>query len=500
MPIPLRPRPAPEPGRPFVDREDELKLIEEKIRPSREKGDPLSLAVVCFWGPFGVGKSWLLGELWRRYQNNGPQSSGRFRTVVAKLDLDPPGKPAPFRDAQGKLERTQLVCELWKQLASQRGEQVPALGGVSPEQTARQFIEHVTTWLAHASPVLILDALDSIVHSDEASFFWLEEHLVEPLALTDRVLFVFASRGELRRWKRFQVRRRVDLVPVKAFDKPELAGQEVKAESEMSQALFQHAFGHPLATERLATLLEEKGVNLKGAVAPLSVLEPSLVREALREIAENILSKVPADLKPFAKVTSILRWVNVDPLRHLAQSLNLAEGNRGEAFYQNLIGQFQACDLLYWNINTASYETDRAVRRLLAHSFELENGEQFRKAHLAALEYHRNHLNDYPRYLARYLPEVAFHSSMLRGYEPQLDKVESFSDWWEKFLTAKAPEDPAPWLELARALEPKAEEGKQSQRAGQELTGDLELRAALGNPDYERLLLEAKRRANLMPT
>ena len=477
----LQPLRAPEPGRPFVNRETELQFIEEKLRPGRQ-GEQMSMIVTCFWGAFGIGKSWLLGELERRYRRNGSQVHSSHPTLAARLDLNPLIIPALWQG--GKLDVKQIVQELWKQLALQMRTNAPDLGQASAEEYAEEFVEQVTGWLAYATPILMLDTMDIVVRDDEEAFFWLEEHLVERLALTDQVLFVFASRGELRRWRRFQVRRRVDSYPLIAFD-TDTAGEEVKASTDVSKALHLHAFGHPLATEYLGRMLEERDINLEMAEGKEveAAMEPSLVQAALNEVTKRIFDKVPESLAQLARHASVLRWVNVDPLRHLAEALGLAGPGRGDAYYLDLIGQLQAHHLLYWNVNAASYESDPALRRLLAHSLELDDGKRFQAAHLAAYNYHDKHLERFPQYLARYVPEVIYHRAILARRGPLPQEVSTFQTWWEQFLSEQAPRDSEPWGELVDALEK-----------------DTELREVLPVEDYERLCSEARGRATIAAT
>jgi hypothetical protein len=464
----LLPRPAPEPGRPFVNREIELQFIEEKLRSARQ-GDPMSMAVVCFWGAFGIGKSWLLGELERLYRRNGPQMHGSYSTLAARLDMNPERVPALWQG--NKLAVKQVVRELWKQLARQIGTSVPDLSRLSAEECAREFVEQVTTGLAHAIPILMLDTMDIVVCDDEEAFFWLEEHLIERLALTDRVLFLFAGRGELRRWNRFQVRRRVDSYPLAAFDE-QTSGKEIKANPDASKALYCHTFGHPLATEYLGRMLEEQGINLEkaGASEVEEALERSLVQTALKAVTQHVFDKVPELLAQLAQHASVLRWVNVEPLRYLAETLGLAGSSHGDAYYLDLIGQLQAHHLLYWDVDAANYGFDPALRHLLAHSLELDDAEQFQKVHLTAFEYHRGHLERHPQYLARYVPEAAYHHAIGVRRKPLLHRVPAFQSWWERFLSEQATQDAEPWSELIDALEE-----------------DTELRSVLPAEEYESL-------------
>jgi hypothetical protein len=324
----------------------------------------------------------------------------------------------------------------------------------------------------------MLDTVDDLLRLDEPTFFWFEQHVVERLTITDRVFFIFTSRGELRRWKRFQVRRRIDSHRLTAFD-AETAGKEIKASTAMSEALYRRAFGHPLITDLLGTALEDRGVNLQGLEGVEQLIELPLVQTILGEVIGKILKDMPGQSAELAKPASVLRWVSVEPLRFLAETLGLVERGRGDAYYlDNLIGELQAHHLLYWNGDRNSYEFDRTLRRLLAHFLELDEPALFYDAHRAAFDFHNGHLNEYPQYLDRYVPELAYHRAILGRSERQEQQLPAIQVWWERFLSEQAPPNPEPWAELVQALEQ-----------------DEELKGILPSEDYQRLHSEAQRRA-----
>jgi hypothetical protein len=480
-------RRSPEPGRPFVNREPELALIQDKLGQGFF-GKPMRSVVVCFWGAFGMGKSWLLVELENRYRD-GQQTSASHPTVTARLDLNREDSPAIWeeegeqvgREPVVRLDRVKLVRELWRQLAPQLGGEVPDLGRASADEWARDFVKEATAWAARTvTPLIMLDTVDDLVRLDEQSFFWLEQHLVEPLAMTDRVLFVFASRGELRRWKRFQVRRRVDSHRLIAFDAA-AAGQEVKASRAIGEALCRHTFGHPLATDLLGTALEKRGIALDAVSRSDLSVEPGLMHTILREVVDEVLRDMPGPASGLARYAGVLRWVSVEPLRFFAERLGLVEAGRGDAYYlDDLIGGLQAHHLLYWSIDRNSYEPDPVLRRLLAYSLELDEPARFREAHLAAFDFHRDHLGRYPQYLDRYVTELAYHRAVLTRCEPMEPQPPTVQEWWEQFLSHKASAIPERWAELVKALEQ-----------------DVELEGVLPPEDYACLCTEAQRRAAL---
>jgi hypothetical protein len=466
----LKPREAPQPHRPFVNRERELGIIQRKVDIGI-RGDPMPSVVTCFWGPFGMGKSWLLGEIDRRYRFSGLREVGNRPSITARLDLT--RKIVPIWK-ENRLNHAYLIRELWKQLASQMKVETPDLELMSDEKWADMFVNRVTAWSSNNTILLILDTVDELLRFDEQSFFWLEEKLVERLAITSRVLLIFSSRGELRNWRRFQVRQRVDSYRLTAFDS-ETAGKQIRASRLVSEVLFQHAFGHPLVTEYLASSLEN---SILGQIRSSESIKLSLVQEVLEKVIDEVLHPLSQLEVEIARNISVLRWISVEPFRFLAEKMNFVDHGRGDVYYLDLIAMLQAHHILYWDSNQKNYEFDPVLRHLLMHFLELAAPSQFALAHLSAFEFHRDHLDRYPQYLARYVPELAYHCIILSqcaSFEPPVPTVQ---DWWERFLEKTATDtSPEPWEEMRVALEQ-----------------DIELQK-LSPVDYESLITKTKARA-----
>src|SRR6266487_687211 len=382
----LNPRKTPEPGRPFVNRQRELDMLQKKVDIG-VRGDPMPLTVTCIWGPFGMGKSWLLGEIERRYRFSGLREVGNRPTVAARLDLNRNIVPDIWRESE--LNHEYLIRELWKQLSSQLRVETPDLEQMNDEQWADMFVRNVTAWSSNNTVLLMLDTIDELIRFDEQSFFWLEEKLVERLAITGRVLLIFTSRGELRNWKRFQVRQRVDSYRLIAFDSA-TAGKQIEASQSVSNILFQHSFGHPLVTEYLGSSLERHRVNQAPSSNQLKTIEP-VAKEVLEKVIDEVLTPLLESetqlenmAAKIARDASVLRWISVEPLRFLAEKMSRVEHDRGDVYYLDLIAVLQTYHILYWDSNQKHYEFDSVLRHLFAHFLELAAPVQFASAHLAA--------------------------------------------------------------------------------------------------------------------
>lgn len=472
----LQPRRNPDPIFPFRNREFEKDIVHSKLR-HLSRGEPGALPVLCFWGAAGIGKSWLLLELERLYRRHAlPSSDLREKsTIAARLDLDQSVSSSLWREK--RIDRGRLIHEMWRQLAEQVGVVVPDIQDKPLEEQADALVRQVTAWLEYFTPVLLFDTVDDLVRDDEESFFWLEEHLIERLALTDRVLLVFAGRGELRRWRRFQVRRRVDLFPLVSFN-PTEAGEAVGAGPQASKVLFRRAFGHPLATRYLAELLLARGVDLKTASEEEvdRLLTPSLQQVALRQVTDHILAKVPEAVLPVARAAAVLRWVNVEPLRHLVEATSVEPVGRNDAYYLELIGHLQASYLLYWDIGKGVFVFPWAIRNLLAENLRLSNLQLFQKAHSAAYAFHRWHTDTFPAHLMHYVPEAAYHWGVLNHWELLTPNDVDLASWWKGFVDRKVLDDVDLLVELKGAVEADAELGEVAPQAVEVIVSEIEIR------------------------
>lgn len=446
----LQARKAPGPGRPFVNRKVEIDHVRKKLKIGIT-GEPMPLVVTCFWGAYGMGKSWLLLRLQDLYKGHALEDPGPCPVIVARLDLDRERSASLWHE--NELQRGKLIQELWRQLALPMGQAVPDLGRASDEHWAEAFVQQVTEWAASAvTPLIMLDTLDALVRQNDTSFYWLEEHLVERLAITDRVLFVFAGRGELRRWERFQVRRRVNLHRLFSFREQEV-GEELGASRPWSRVLYQLAFGHPLTAELLGTQLEKQGIDLGAEDASIDKVEPGLAAEVLAHVVEEALESLEEPLHPLARPASLLRWLNVEPLRALVETLGLGQADRGDAYYMRIIEALQAQHLLYWHTNKKGYQPDPVLRALVSAYLERAQPELFLAVHRAALSFHDGRLEKQPSYLSTFLPEIMYHYVQLCRREPAGQRP-AFGDWWAQFLRQDSgPRDATPWQELVEALE-----------------------------------------------
>ncbi len=238
----------------FADREGERLLIQRRVEAA-QTGE-IEHPLVEFYGVAGQGKSWLVSYLVHQYWlSNGRGPFLQKPTFSAKIDLGVLRTLPPYSLLQS------LTVQIREQLAKAEPDLTfPAsLTKDSPSQenvdvVAKELAEFVTGLTDRYVPVLAFDATEK---ADEELLDWLEEQVVYPIVRTNRAIFVFSGRL-WHRWKIFEVRRRVEPVELLPLDRKKewvegtadlLAKLDVKRVETVARALYDYAFGHPLASK-----------------------------------------------------------------------------------------------------------------------------------------------------------------------------------------------------------------------------------------------------------
>jgi hypothetical protein len=382
----------------YVNRNKEIELVLDKCKTGRGN-DPIPRPVVCFWGGRGIGKSWLQLELERRLQRmNPPRLEGD--TACARLDLDPSVSEESLWKS-GPLDRTRLLRELWRQLAGQAGAYVEPAEDKPDAWWAQQFVAYVVGLMDYdLTPVILLDSVDELVLGDPESYDWLEEHVLEQLAITDRVVLVLSSRGKPTYVQRWQMRRRVEDIEkahLRAFNERHTRLQ-AKQVTDATEGLFAYSHGYPLVTAFLADDVQQLHGGLNDAAA----------NPTLQSAVKNILQGVERERAEIARWISVLRRVDIEPVRAVLAAAGhpLAQGS--ERAIDDLILALRNDHLLYWDGERKTYAFDAALRRVLADALRLAERSDFEKAISAAGLFYFARMNSVQAYLPSDLHEYLF--------------------------------------------------------------------------------------------
>lgn len=395
----------------YVNREDEINVVLDKCKTGRGN-DPIPRPVICFWGGRGIGKSWLQLELERQLRRRVPPKL-EGDTVCARLDLDPyvSGESLWKTDA---LDRAGLLRELWRQMAGQAdaggdwaGDSAEALAEEEQQKDkgeewwAREFVAYVIRLIEYdLTPVILLDSVDELVLGDPDAYDWLEERVLEQLAITDRVVLVLSSRGKPTYVQRWQLRRRVEEIEktrLHAFDARNATVQANKV-TVATERLLELSHGYPLVT---AFLADDAHAHEDG-------LSDEAAKSALESAVKSILEGVDGERAEIARKISVLRRVDIEPVRALLRAVGhpLAQGS--ERAIDDLILALRNDHLLYWDGERKTYAFDAALRRVLADALRLAERSDFEKAITAAGDFYFARMNSVQAYLPWDLHEYLF--------------------------------------------------------------------------------------------
>ena len=394
-PIPDTPTPTREAynAAHFVGREEDLRAIRRKIEEG-QAGYPITRPVIHLWGAPGIGKSWLLQHIYTEFSAKTEDSAKLHTRGILTALVD-------FTKLPFKAEDPSSVKALLQALQDglQRGE-TPApddsedKGAIS----VGHFIQDVIEWSQRFIIVLLFDSVEKLPPDD---FFWLEREIIAPLARTDRVLFVIASRKELPRWKEFSVRQRLEVWELQGFDLQTTQEQLTRyaLPEEVAREIYPYTFGHPYANQILGAAWQEGKPSAEKIPIFLSQIEKELLENAVLERERDIL-----------RALSTLRRFNVESARRfLKQAVDPEFGALSDGYYLRLFEMLEQTNLIFWNSEQRGYVFSREVRGILQSRLKLAEPERYQELHQHALEMYQQWIEHYQGQEERFFPEMLYH-------------------------------------------------------------------------------------------
>lgn len=383
----------------FAARSDEIDLVYQKVSARQRKGDHcIARPLVEFYGTMGQGKSWLLAHL-RDTFHHAPHSPSSRPSFSVLIDL------SAFPDLE---HSSALLQALDAQIREQVGAETSPSLSEKPEIAAEALGKYLRDLGSAWVPVLLFDTADQ---ADEELLDWIENHLIYLAIRDDAVSFVFTGRTRLR-WKKFEVRRRVDSRELGAFERSQTSQQIERLRGEepaegITAALWSYSFGHPLTTRVIYDALCQWNPD-----APLDALETQAddVAQVVHDLIEDyFLSGVERpELRKLIWDTCVLRKFNVAHLREFAGD---DDARQSEAFYLNLIRDLVASTLVHWSSEDGGYVFDPVVRQILARNLQMQDSERYLKQHETAAVMYEQWIQKHPRNAGDFLIELMVHQA-----------------------------------------------------------------------------------------
>jgi len=428
----------------FAARTGEVDLISHKVSTRQGKGDSrITRPLVEFYGATGQGKSWLLAHLHAKFHHDPQSPSPGPFSLLIDLSAFPNLKySSAFLQA--------LLDQLDEQLGA---ETIPTLDektDATAEMLGKYLRDLGSTWI----PVLLFDTADQ---ADDEFLDWIEEHLIYQAIRSETVIFVFASRTRLR-WKKFEVRRRVESRELGPFDQSQTGKQikqlgDVEPPQEAVAALWDYSFGHPLTTRVIYDALCR--LNPDAPLDHVEAQEENLAQSVYDLIEKHFLASVEQpELRKLIWDICVLRKFNVAHLREFA-----GEAEQSEAHYLNLIRDMVASTLVHWSSEDGGYVFDPVVRQILARNLQMRKPNQYLNQHETAAKMYEKWIQEHPRNAGDFMIELAFHRiEIWRAQQVSDNEIASQSaKEFQGQLEQLEQNDEAQWElpDVARALDEK---------------------------------------------
>jgi hypothetical protein len=399
----------------FVNRDQELLTISERVRQLQEKNQVVE-SIINFWGVRGIGKTWMLRRLRGEYAYRAEAAASPVGVIpTCALLSTPPDELRPT-------SQNHIVHALAADALAQLG---PDLSAEEAENLAQAQDTGQTEALVRALlslsqsfvPLILLDDAERVSQDD-----WdrLEQGLIEPLVSTNRVLVVIAGRRRVSRWRRFEVRRRV-MEPHKSevapFDKKAVTKQLARHDRRIPVDLF---FPYTAGNPHLVDAIARHIVSWTGGDQEVDLDQgwfddrrmPLL--QILRASEAYLLDHIPASLLQVLDAVSPLRSYRLEALRCMLTGQEGADERRTDGHYLNILRALdQETEVVWWDRERRAYVTSAVVRRLIGRRQLLDRPEDYANRHRRALEMYQGWVDDYPEASEDFILEIWFHLASL---------------------------------------------------------------------------------------
>ena len=376
----------------FVNREEEFRILEERVH-ALQKGRNGHGALVLR-GERGVGKTWLQFHFQRQL--------GREEISVIRIDL---------RKYIGK-DPAWVMADILHQVSIETN--VPdRLLGRDLAEMSRTLFRHLGKYLRR-QPLVVM--VDHVYESDWTLLPLLEDYLLGPLAVEQRVLLVLTGRGRLYPWKNPELSTMATSIGI-----PELRPFRLQATEEQLKRQVPSAIGRAEEIDQLT------GGN------PLA--NYLIAADDLNRAVEGLLACVPGErlreIRNYSEALCVLRSFDEERIPSMLAAYDDDDSYRQWTYAQarqvreELIRWGLAC----WDPEQRGDVMDRIIRQLAERYLQTQEPERWRKLHWAAQELYEQWGKDHLPTRDRWQKEAIYHQQFslrenVTAEFPQLDRPE----------------------------------------------------------------------------
>lgn len=379
----------------FVDRDDEIEVVENKAK-DLSLGKAVPERTVVFWtGYKGAGRTWLLRHL---TETKLPKLNG-VRALYTNL-----GEWARSEFEQPEEALREIIQYILTRCADWPGSLVKdtTLSADSlPEESNLLNLEVRRLVRDH---VLVL-LLDHVYESDWDLLALLEEYVLTPAVTEPHVLVVMAGRGRAYPWKNPELRFRSKDDPLQPFNEHWTREQLKKQrpdEAHRALDICKLSKGYP-------------GTNDHLAVGPTEA-------EALRRIVDGWMEEIDSADASHLEALCVLRRFDEDLLPVLLAAYFEYPSVRDWPYktVRNVRDRLLRTRMVQWREESGGWVVDEAIRPVLEKCLQLTEPEVWRRLHCVAYSLYASWQRQYPDEAPRWKKEADYHAGCLHkaGYAP----------------------------------------------------------------------------------
>jgi hypothetical protein len=423
----------------FVDRQPELEKISRSVRQAIGEARRIEWPVINFWGVTGTGKSWLLQHLHHLYRYPARVEKPTIALIYGNFSQNKNELSGNISQSLGRQLEQQLPLELEQSDKLNSALQQALSGNIHGlvhallECEAQNFV-----------PVILLDNTELI---EPEVWQEIEQQLIEPLVVSGRILFIISGRRYIPRWRRYEVRRRVQdphdthLQPFSEKSVKELIqNRQYNVEVDI---LLPLTAGNPRLVDELGRLLHN---SAQGEEINRTFIEQRTeqILPVLQQYEQDLLTHVPQNLHDPLRAIIPLRVYRMEALRFMLERESAEKyGAWREGDYLRTLRDLDQTEIVWWNKERRAYTTDDIARRIINQRQSLADKEEFVRWHRNAVNLYLQWANEHKATSEEFILEAWFHLANIH---------EVNSDWPELLISFEKTLDIARQLNTDRKL------------------------------------------------
>lgn len=402
----------------FVEREHELRMIADRVRPV-QLGEISVEVMVHFWGVWGIGKTWLIQHVQHLYAYSPAQQLPSLGLRATFTMLCSFSQSVPLET---------YIRDLAEQVLAQLGQVVPAevhatLLHVRDSGEASRLLDALLAISSQFVPVILLDQVEQAEHN-----VWrrLEQDLIEPLIRREAAVVVSASRYAAPRWRSFELRRRTMATPIsrlQPFSRDVVLQQfEQRGYRTVFDVLYPYCAGNPQLIDALVRHVCAWQHDQAALDQDLGNYQAAML-QILRLAETELLEHVSPQLRPIVYAIAPLRFYRIEALRFMLTEQQMVAEEQPDGFYLSMMRDLsEMTDLIWWDRRSRAYMISEVARQVINRRQLLEDQHAFAASHRQASQMYWGWMRQFVRTGEEYALEILFHLACLY----QVDRDEQY--------------------------------------------------------------------------